>query len=844
MSIAKIEINNLLSFDKLIINDFKEINCIVGMNNAGKSNFLKLIQFYYSKLNNKRLLSPELNNNYTPYGTITITYNLKEIKNIVTTKRNKGKSDIYPAIFNTFFSDKSFLNLIKNMSNPNINSSTNNITEYKLTLYIHKNESIDWSTKDREVLKFIKYLYPFFYINTRNIDLHDWSYLWEMISQIKTYKTQKLDQNDFLTFIDKQMAKDSESNNSKYSDDIKKIESIIKKYDLNLSSYSFDEKIINLIKTGLDGHNFNFNGEEINIQSDGTNSSNYLQIFISLMMILSRREYIIPALYIDEPEIGLHPKKSEELIYNIYDIYKELSSRNSKKQYPHILLSTHSPNILKVIIKLFENKQQVLHFSKKVVPNTKNKIIFNTNVSRLKSTYTEKRFLNRFTDNEARLFFSNFILFVEGETELELFGHKKLSQYFPLLKKIDIYQTVDLTKIKNINPSYSKINIPYFILYDLDKFIKISDKNYEIINDNYNFCEKYKESLKMFPAKTNLGVKLPDYKIILKYLTNNFKYRFDYTSNNITIDSFTCSKLVIGRYQWKENNYKIYLEHLKNYLKHESIIIADTTIENSLINNVSVDIFVNWLLYELEENIQLKKDYQFKDSFKKLKKDKAKEKYNKELNYIYQCKYLKDVKLNRKMTTNYMKNKKYTTKKRTKYYKCSRNKINPLANVNVLFNKFFTYNNSTKKVDNNLHRFKIDYLNKVKIAYIKKVSLNLYKMKKSITRDEFIYLFVVFFNGKTECLKDRKFFNKNPNNDFNKNLVKIEKCFKSLEYFFGRKTSNWVTCFFDYYLSKKENDYITMYNKKEKEDKIISDFKSDFKDLYAIINHIRLKLVE
>ena len=54
MSISRIKITNLLSFDFIEIKDFKDINCIVGMNNAGKSNFLKLILFFYDKLNKKR----------------------------------------------------------------------------------------------------------------------------------------------------------------------------------------------------------------------------------------------------------------------------------------------------------------------------------------------------------------------------------------------------------------------------------------------------------------------------------------------------------------------------------------------------------------------------------------------------------------------------------------------------------------------------------------------------------------------------------------------------------------------------------------------------------------------
>lgn len=74
MSIKAIKIKNLLSFDEIEILNFKDINCIVGVNNVGKSNLLKLIRFFYNKLDNIKVLSPELNNRYSSYGSITITY--------------------------------------------------------------------------------------------------------------------------------------------------------------------------------------------------------------------------------------------------------------------------------------------------------------------------------------------------------------------------------------------------------------------------------------------------------------------------------------------------------------------------------------------------------------------------------------------------------------------------------------------------------------------------------------------------------------------------------------------------------------------------------------------------
>lgn len=65
------------------------------------------------------------------------------------------------------------------------------------------------------------------------------------------------------------------------------------------------------------------------MQSDGTNSFKYIEIFLSLLISLTRRDYITPIVFIDEAEIGLHPKKSELLIENLHDIY--MSFKKTKK---------------------------------------------------------------------------------------------------------------------------------------------------------------------------------------------------------------------------------------------------------------------------------------------------------------------------------------------------------------------------------------------------------------------------------------------------------------------------------------------------------------------------------
>ncbi|MEI8613561.1 AAA family ATPase [Shewanella sp. PP-He15 brown] len=57
MTIQSIKITNLLSFDELEVKDLKDMNCIVGRNNVGKSNLLKALKFFYNKLDGKEEIS-------------------------------------------------------------------------------------------------------------------------------------------------------------------------------------------------------------------------------------------------------------------------------------------------------------------------------------------------------------------------------------------------------------------------------------------------------------------------------------------------------------------------------------------------------------------------------------------------------------------------------------------------------------------------------------------------------------------------------------------------------------------------------------------------------------------
>ncbi|MFQ3529502.1 ATP-binding protein, partial [Escherichia coli] len=188
-------------------------------------------------------------------------------------------------------------------------------------------------------------------------------------SSINSFNFQKISEDEILKFLDENIS----SRDGDYKKYITRITDVI-----DTKPYTYKEKVINYIKIALKGHIFTNSGEDILHQSDGTNSHKYIETIIKLLISLSRTEFITPTIYIDEPEIGLHPKLGEQFITTIHTTYnrykKSVPEKESGKYstpYPCLIFSTHAPNILKQTIKLFSTDQQILHFSKKNKHSTK-----------------------------------------------------------------------------------------------------------------------------------------------------------------------------------------------------------------------------------------------------------------------------------------------------------------------------------------------------------------------------------------------------------------------------------------------------------------------------------------
>lgn len=568
MGIKSIEVKNILSFDSFVINDFSDINCFIGRNNVGKSNVLKVIEYFYKVMRGESVLPLALNSNYSSYGSIKICYDTDRLESVIRSFKDKSKYQKH--IFTTLYGreERDILSLL----------SPRKKGVYYLTLTINRDNTLIWSEKNKSVRDIINRIYPFFFIDTRRVDLYNWKYLWDVVSKLKFLDTKNLSRDKIVDFFDSNISSKSNS----YKEYVTKIQDITK-----TSPYDYQEMIFNYVKVGLSGHKFNIDGYELNTQSDGTNSYNFIELFLHLLFSLTRREFITPTVFIDEPEIGLHPKKCEELIYSINGVYKSYKSETEervkgkyKNPFPKVFIATHSPNILKAIIREFneESEHKVFHL---------NRIGGVTNVSEMNSSFKDKRFLNIFSDNEARLFFSSFILFVEGETELELFGNRKLRKLFPVMDKVDLCR-VNSVILKAVNPQTSNISVPYIIIYDSDKLISIDSEN------RYITFSKANVNLEHIMRSRRLsywGTPKHDSYLSLKNISKVQTNIFTYNANGTGFVKFSMPSLV-------HRLNKILYSELKTHLN-------ETTIEGTLINSNSIPLLKRWIVNEYANGVNL-----------------------------------------------------------------------------------------------------------------------------------------------------------------------------------------------------------------------------------------------
>jgi predicted ATP-dependent endonuclease of OLD family len=561
MSLVSVRIKNILSFDDVLINDIKDVNCIIGRNNVGKSNLLKSLRYFYAKLNDEKVLPLNLHSSYTPSGEITLTFDTTRIRKIATSRKNNGR--FHKHIYNTLFRPSE---ISKSFADLKLSRKVNEKTFFSISLVINSDDSIRWSVSDSKVRELISTLFPFFYIETRHIDLYDWSTVWKLISNLNSFNFEGVKQDELMDYLDARIS--NENRLGDYKKYIEKISSII-----DTKPYSYKDKVINYIKIVLSGDSFTNYGEELGTQSDGTNSHRFLEIILNLLITLTRAEFICPIVYIDEPEIGLHPKLAEGFVTKLHATYSKYKKTTTEKEqgkyatpYPKVFFNTHSSNVLKHAVKLFLADQQVLHVSKKEA---------STKIIKVNSTYTDARFLNLFSESEARLFFSEFIIFVEGATELEVFNNQLLLSFYPSFERADIYAANEIL-LNNIKPSYSKLAIPYLIVKDLDTVL-----DYTIASNNLKFRSFFGDFSNHLKKKINYHSSLSRQYVEDLRVFQDVEIHDVYNKDDgLFFNNFNLSNLH---------------SRINRISALKSHFFMRTTVEGALINNRSYDLFLLWI---------------------------------------------------------------------------------------------------------------------------------------------------------------------------------------------------------------------------------------------------------
>ena len=568
MTIQAIKITNLLSFDELNVDNLNDLNCIVGRNNVGKSNLLKVLKFFYNKLEGKEELPPKLNSNYSYKGSISITFDVTRIYRIARNRPDNKYFDfiirkLVPLHKRNFFA---------------ITRYENDYTTYTLTLKVYNDGKIKWSTKDKQTLNLILYLFPFFHIEPRHMDLHEWDSLWDLVSRVKSFNLSKIDDQSVIDFFDKSINSSGDSSYKNYISDLNKT--------ISTKPSSQKEKVLSYIKAGLKGYRFEIDENDLRFHSDGTNSFHFIKTFLKILIKISRREYITPFVFVDEPELGLHPKMNEVLIQDIYSSYNYNEKKDDRVSRPKIFITTHSPNIVKEIIKKFRQRQRVYCFQKRLDAKT--------SISTLNSTYDNESFINIFSDNEARLFFSDFILFVEGESELEAFGNMRMTEHFPHLRNIDIYKCSSNVVGERVNPSYSNSTIPYLFLFDADKAIKIKGEPnnlYIKLDKNGNYFNFKPDVLKLELNKYKLG------------FSKKFKTKREYTETLLSVIDKEVKVNTTTQDFLDASGFDSVFFAVKSRLLDNNVYLNRTTLEGCLIQKNSSAIVYKWLDDNYNSNI-------------------------------------------------------------------------------------------------------------------------------------------------------------------------------------------------------------------------------------------------
>lgn len=550
MSIVSIRISNFKSIENIELNfvDEKSVSCFLGKNGVGKSNIFAALNYFYMNLeglNSNKIVDSV--NNYNSHCEISVVYDVSIFENKVNTEYNK---ELFNDLLKLSKEHKSCWGFGKI-----------GLSKIRVTLKQDKQGNISWN-QNPKVRKIIAKLFPLYIINTRKLDLITWNKIWDTINDLAS-DYPKLTDTEVIGTLDEAFSKIY----GKYSNSKKFVDKLFEENQIGLDRYHNIQRFKYMFMTIFGGEDFLNDGKNLEFYSDGINSFLYIKLLFSIISQISSLSCKQPLILLDEPEIGLHEAKIDELI--------EVISENLSKDI-FVLINTHSP---KVVLELITNNINISIYRLFLHQ-------LHTQAKKLDINWL-RNLKHIITTKETACYFSDYLLFVEGETEFQIFQNKKLRSVFPFLKKIHIYPYGSNNQlIKYVCPLYINIGIPYTTILDIDKIIK-----FQTNKKNKGEYEAFRANEELNPLKSSSIISKNKMRFFSteekekKRMQLEFK---DMLSKPINYKN-NCNYI-------ENKHYERLIFLAKKLCAYNHVSVNTTTIEGLLINKENVNIFIEFCL--------------------------------------------------------------------------------------------------------------------------------------------------------------------------------------------------------------------------------------------------------
>ncbi len=548
MSLTRVRIENYKSIKYCNI-DIKELNLLIGANGTGKTNILDAINYFYNNLTQGQPNDDvfDSNNRYSNQVNITLTFDLSEFEKISKSNAENEKSEDMANIDEDFSGKEIYIKYYKDIVK--LANATKNKT-VSLNLSQIKGKGILWNLP-YEKRFILKSLFPFFYINTRELDITEWSKIWDTLGElgkVSNFERKKLEKRI-----------DDVIDESNIKNKISGIKSVFENSDVSIRKAASKDYAKNLIKLKFSGDEIYQKEKRLNYYSSGTNSVKYIELFLRTTNEIARAKMKHPIILFDEPEISLHSSYIDELCDVIQNVNDKL----------RMIISTHSPRLTKNLIR---DCGSVALF--KVGYDGKY-----TQINRMKKfTQYSPTSKYRVTDEHMNSYFSEAILFVEGETELELFSNPYLRLLYPDLKCVDVYQALSQNPILNImHPHKTKTKTPYLCMIDMDKAINYENATYKLVLKSEYFTQEAKEKYSYRNKKET------------KTYLYHMRRRIEAMEKKLHVHYYE------PFYSCEDEDYKCFINAIHEYLLNYNVFTMKTTIEGSLINEQTFTFALEYL---------------------------------------------------------------------------------------------------------------------------------------------------------------------------------------------------------------------------------------------------------